>query len=237
MAKHFCCPKCGNKNLQSTTETVTQTSGKNYSGTQGCLGLLLFGPMGLLCGLCGQGKTTNTNTTNYWVCPNCGHKFRSPDDIRKDKSNGSAFMGIMVGLGLCLGLLFFIFFAVSGALYDEGLIVIPTISLCIIGGTAALGAALKKVFDSESEKAEMEAQKLEREMAKFKNEEIKQPEQPAPVKTNSTVNPEPVQSSEAAKPAAESSQTNGNDTVECLFCSQLIDADAKFCKHCGRRQD
>lgn len=83
MPNVFCCPKCGNKNLLSTTETKTQTHGKNYSAGQGCLGFLLFGPLGLLCGGCGQSKHTTSTNTTYWICPDCGYKFENPDDIRQ----------------------------------------------------------------------------------------------------------------------------------------------------------
>ena len=43
----------------------------------------MFGPLGLLCGSCGQGQKTTTTNTTYWLCPDCGHKFRRPEDIRK----------------------------------------------------------------------------------------------------------------------------------------------------------
>ena len=61
------CPKCGNENCQITTET--SSSGK------GCCGALLLGPIGILCGACGKGKTIQS--TSYWVCPNCGKKFKA----------------------------------------------------------------------------------------------------------------------------------------------------------------
>ena len=67
------CPKCGNVYLQSTTETTTK--GKDFSATQGCCGAILFGPIGLLCGMCGQGR--QYKSTTYWLCPNCGNKFKA----------------------------------------------------------------------------------------------------------------------------------------------------------------
>ena len=87
MEKSFCCPRCGNDDLQATTETNTQTQGKNYSAGQGCLGYTLAGPFGLLCGLCGAGKTTTTANKTYWVCSKCGKKFRNPDEIREEIKN------------------------------------------------------------------------------------------------------------------------------------------------------
>lgn len=80
------CPDCGGTNLQIITETTTSnsTTGGGYSGGKACLGVMLLGPLGLLCGSCGnKSKTTTTNaTTNYFVCKSCGKKFRVPDEIR-----------------------------------------------------------------------------------------------------------------------------------------------------------
>lgn len=56
------CPKCGSTNLQVYNEVV----GKGVSGTKVCL----FG----ICGLCGAGKTKNVQ---YWICKNCGYKFKA----------------------------------------------------------------------------------------------------------------------------------------------------------------
>ncbi len=66
------CPKCGSDNVQIINETTT--SGKDYSAGKGCLGFLIAGPAGLLCGACGRGK--RTKNTQYWVCNNCGKKWK-----------------------------------------------------------------------------------------------------------------------------------------------------------------
>lgn len=67
------CPKCGNANLQATTET--SSTGKDFSAGKGCCGAILLGPIGILCGACGKGK--KINSTTYWLCPNCGNKFKA----------------------------------------------------------------------------------------------------------------------------------------------------------------
>lgn len=67
------CPKCGNENCQITTET--SSSGKDFSAGKGCCGFLVLGPIGVLCGACGKGK--KIQSTSYWVCPNCGKKFKA----------------------------------------------------------------------------------------------------------------------------------------------------------------
>lgn len=67
------CPKCGNRNCQLTTEITS--SGKDFSAGKGFCGALLLGPIGVLCGACGKGKTIQS--TSYWICANCGKKFKA----------------------------------------------------------------------------------------------------------------------------------------------------------------
>ena len=67
------CPNCDSENCQIISDI--ETSGKNYSAGSGCLGALIFGPLGALCGLCGQGKQTKTK--HYWICNNCGTKWQA----------------------------------------------------------------------------------------------------------------------------------------------------------------
>ncbi len=68
------CPKCHSEGCQIITET--QTSGKDYSVGKGCCGaMFLQSWFGLLCGFCGEGKKTKTK--NFWICHNCGHKFKT----------------------------------------------------------------------------------------------------------------------------------------------------------------
>lgn len=56
-----CCPKCGSTNLQ----VVSDVQGEGVKLWKLCL-------CGFL-GLCGAGKTT---TTHYWICNNCGNRFK-----------------------------------------------------------------------------------------------------------------------------------------------------------------
>lgn len=84
MENFFCCPHCGNRDIQATTETNTTTKGSNFSAGKGCLGYLLFGPLGILCGLCGSHQQTVSTNTTYWHCSKCGKKFRNPDENIED---------------------------------------------------------------------------------------------------------------------------------------------------------
>lgn len=67
------CPNCGSDQCQIVADTQVETKG--YGAGKGCCGFIIFGWVGLLCGLCGSGKTKST-TQHYWVCHNCGNKFR-----------------------------------------------------------------------------------------------------------------------------------------------------------------
>lgn len=66
------CPKCQSENCTIINEVTT--TGKDFSASKGCCGAVLFGPIGILCGACGKGK--QTQNTNYWVCNDCGFKFK-----------------------------------------------------------------------------------------------------------------------------------------------------------------
>lgn len=95
MSKYFCCPECGNRDLQMIKEESTQTVGKNYSGAQGCLGYLLMGPLGLLCGSCGHNQRTVSTSKSFWVCSKCGHKFRDLEESRKSIEKNFALFNII----------------------------------------------------------------------------------------------------------------------------------------------
>ncbi len=67
------CPKCGENNSQIINEVTT--TGKDFSAGKGCCGAILMGPIGILCGACGEGKKTHNN--QYWICNNCGNKWKA----------------------------------------------------------------------------------------------------------------------------------------------------------------
>lgn len=66
------CPFCGEENCQPVQKSIIETRQKNYGWGSGCCGMLLFGPFGLLCGLCGSGSKTKTSSELWWTCPKCG---------------------------------------------------------------------------------------------------------------------------------------------------------------------
>ena len=56
------CPKCHSNNLQ----IISDVKGKGVSATNLCL-----------CGLLGLAGVGKTKTTHYWICSNCGNKFKA----------------------------------------------------------------------------------------------------------------------------------------------------------------
>ena len=67
------CPNCQSVNLQTIVESNTTGKG-GFSAFDGCLGYLLMGPLGLLCGS-RKTKIKTTNTT-FFMCMDCGNKFK-----------------------------------------------------------------------------------------------------------------------------------------------------------------
>jgi Zn finger protein HypA/HybF involved in hydrogenase expression len=65
------CPKCNGTHCRMITSTKTDST--PFGLGDACCGWILFGPIGILCGLCGASSSTETKT--YWVCDDCGKKF------------------------------------------------------------------------------------------------------------------------------------------------------------------
>lgn len=86
------CPYChaDAQDCHPISKTNVETS-SGYSLWNGCCGMLLLGPAGLLCGLCGQNKTSVKSAT-WWVCKQCGREFMTiPSAVQlAETSMGSA---------------------------------------------------------------------------------------------------------------------------------------------------
>lgn len=107
--KNLSCPHCGSRNLQYIVEQNVHTQGKDFSLGKGCLGyILLGGPLGLLCGLCGQKKTAVSTSKSQWICKECGTKFQEPEERRKEMKQQIVQMiltfvtGRLMSAGFCL---------------------------------------------------------------------------------------------------------------------------------------
>ena len=149
----MCCPRCGQKRLQVNV----QNNGSVYSAKKGCLGWLLFGPLGLLCGLSGSKK--NETTTN-WICIACGNQFKNPDDIRKSVAEGKKSVIAYIITGVVFMVFMWMFFA-SLDLLKAGIVI-----GIIFGGIFGLGAL---IVHANTKKQEAELAELEKNMRKFDN--------------------------------------------------------------------
>lgn len=69
------CPKCGSEKIQFGSST----SGGGFSFSNSCCGYIMLGPLGLLCGACGSGTTTE----EFWICQECGNKFSNRESKKQ----------------------------------------------------------------------------------------------------------------------------------------------------------
>ncbi len=71
------CPKCGSEKIQFGSST----SGGGFSFSNSCCGYIMLGPLGLLCGACGSG----TSTEEFWICQDCGNKFSNREGKKEQE--------------------------------------------------------------------------------------------------------------------------------------------------------
>lgn len=74
------CPKCGSNAVydQIVHDTTVETQQKGFSCSKACCGYFFFDVWGILCGLCGSGKTrtrTSTKQRVLHICQTCGNRF------------------------------------------------------------------------------------------------------------------------------------------------------------------
>lgn len=74
------CPDCGSHDVKQIPVATTTTTNnvKGFDGCSACCGYMLFGWVGILCGLCGMGEGTSkvTHTTRMErECQHCGRIF------------------------------------------------------------------------------------------------------------------------------------------------------------------
>lgn len=75
--KDTICPYCGKENCQPMMRNTTNVKTSGYSWGSGCCGMLLMGPFGLLCGLCGTGSRVDSRNETIWICQSCGKEHLS----------------------------------------------------------------------------------------------------------------------------------------------------------------
>lgn len=99
------CPFCGGENCQTMLKSTMDTTYKNYKWGSGCCGMLLLGPFGLLCGLCGTGVKTKTQNELWWTCLKCGKQHLALADALK---KWDMMMGMVIANSLTIGISFMV---------------------------------------------------------------------------------------------------------------------------------
>lgn len=104
------CPYCQSYDLQAVSESNTNVSGGGYGLGKGCLGWLVLGPLGLLCGLCGHRVKSQSTTRHYWICKSCGRKFRNAQDaLAEEQQKEMLKYEMATGIGGIIAISGFIF--------------------------------------------------------------------------------------------------------------------------------
>lgn len=136
------CPKCGSDRLLSGTDVTTTTKSSGYKSGLGCLGFLMWGPLGLLCGLCGMGSKTTTKVKDKFICQDCGNEFPTIEEKKRELASG-AVQGFIIGILAIIGS--FVFFGDGSVLM--GLFCLMVGILMVIGGIFCI----KERFDVDIE--------------------------------------------------------------------------------------
>lgn len=141
--KQICCPSCKSTHLQATVETSTsvRTTGNNYSFGKGIIGRLLFGTPGLLLGSVGQKQQTyvDTQNRNYWICSDCGNKFRNIEDWREEINHKEQAAKVNLVLTIIFSVIAVMFFTGGEVSTIIGVIFL------IIGAAKAITFLLSKI--------------------------------------------------------------------------------------------
>lgn len=77
------CPYCGSEDTFPIVKNEVTAKSKGYSYGQGCCGICLLGPFGLLCGLCGSGSEIKSKSITWWACKNCGKQHLTQYDAKE----------------------------------------------------------------------------------------------------------------------------------------------------------
>lgn len=141
--KQICCPSCKSTHLQAIVETSTsvRTTENNYSLGKGVIGRLLFGTPGLLLGSVGQKQRTHVDTQNrnYWICSDCGNKFRNIEDWREEINHKEQAAKVNLVLTIIFSVIAVMFFTGGEVSTIIGVIFL------IIGAAKAITFLLSKI--------------------------------------------------------------------------------------------
>ena len=95
------CPFCQAADCQPMQKSTTEIKNQGYKWGSGCCGMLLLGPFGLLCGLCGTGSKIKTENELWWTCMKCGKQHLALADALKRREaviSGLPISGLSMGI-------------------------------------------------------------------------------------------------------------------------------------------
>lgn len=119
------CPFCHSRNCHPIQKSSTTVSKSGYSLSNGCCGMCLLGPFGVICGLCGTSTKVDVKNESWWTCMDCGKEHISQKSaIEKCEAViASSYVSALIG-GVLL----------SFAIWSLGLTFITLILLCVAFG-------------------------------------------------------------------------------------------------------
>lgn len=106
--KDSVCSYCGSEDhTQIIQKNTTDVKTKGYSMGNGCCGLCLLGPFGLLCGMIGTGTKVKVSSETWWHCKNCGNQYISQASVLE---KADAFINGLVGNAFVAGVIYSLFY-------------------------------------------------------------------------------------------------------------------------------
>lgn len=114
----------------------------------------MFGPLGILCGSCGQGQKTNSTNTTHWACPDCGNKFRDPKELRNEANTSKMMTVTFCTLGIIISLIMLIWFMSALGRWDSSAFFVSLIPVIIFGAFALLTNSISKKIANQADDIE-----------------------------------------------------------------------------------
>ena len=116
------CPFCHSTGCQPIQKSNTNIKQSGYNLSNGCCGLCLLGPFGLLCGLCGTGSKVNIKEETWWTCLECGKEHISQ---KSAINKGEAMIASSFVYSFISGIL------LSLAIWNYGISFISLVLICV----------------------------------------------------------------------------------------------------------
>ncbi len=129
------CPQCKSEKILVLPQTDIKGG---YRIGRGCLGYLLLGPLGFLCGALGKKSKISAVNSTVFVCQECGFKFLNIEDTvamtKKDRTE-TLILGIIGGIATLIA-------------FQDGEILVSLVGLMIAIGAFLEYTSQKNLLDA-----------------------------------------------------------------------------------------